>query len=40
MWQAVIEWADYNAKGKNLALRAISGASDNIKTRALELLGV
>jgi len=40
MWQAVIEWADYNAKGKNLALRAISGSSDNIKTRALELLGV
>ncbi len=40
MWQAVIEWADYNAKGKNLALRAISGASDNIKTKALELLGV
>ena len=40
MWQAVIEWADYNAKGKNLALRAISGTSDNIKTRALELLGV
>ena len=40
MWQAVIEWADYNAKGKNLALRAISGTSDNIKTKALELLGV
>jgi len=40
MWQAVIEWADYNAKGKNLALRAISGTSDAIKTRALELLGV
>jgi phage/plasmid-like protein (TIGR03299 family) len=40
MWQAVIEWADYNAKGKNLALRAMSGTSDNIKTRALELLGV
>ena len=40
MWHAVVEWADYNAKGKNLALRAISGTSDNIKTRALELLGV
>jgi phage/plasmid-like protein (TIGR03299 family) len=40
MWQAVIEWVDYNAKGKNLALRAISGTSDNTKTRALELLGV
>ena len=40
MWHAVVEWADYNAKGKNLALRAISGSSDNIKTRALELLGV
>jgi phage/plasmid-like protein (TIGR03299 family) len=40
MWQAVIEWADYNAKGKNLALRAMSGSSDNIKTKALELLGV
>ena len=40
MWHAVVEWADYNAKGKNLALRAISGTSDNIKTKALELLGV
>ena len=40
MWQAVIEWVDYSAKGKNLALRAISGTSDNIKTKALELLGV
>jgi phage/plasmid-like protein (TIGR03299 family) len=40
MWQAVIEWVDYSAKGKNLALRAISGTSDNTKTRALELLGV
>ena len=40
MWHAVVEWADYNAKGRNLALRAISGTSDNIKTKALELLGV
>ena len=38
MWHAVIEWADYNAKGKNLAVRTMAGLNDGIKTRALELL--
>lgn len=40
MWHAVIEWADYNAKGKNLAVSTMSGRNDSIKTRALELLGI
>lgn len=40
MWHAVIEWADYNAKGKNLAVSTMAGRNDGIKTRALELLGV
>lgn len=40
MWHAVVEWADYNAKGKNLAVSTMSGRNDGIKTRALELLGV
>ena len=38
MWQAVIEWADYNAKGKNLGISTMAGRNDNIKSRALELL--
>jgi len=38
MWHAVIEWADYNAKGKNLAVSTMAGRNDGIKTRALELL--
>jgi hypothetical protein len=40
MWHSVIEWADYNAKGKNLAVSTMAGRNDGIKTRALELLGV
>jgi len=40
MWQAIIEWADYNAKGKNLGISTMAGRNDNIKSRALELLGV
>jgi phage/plasmid-like protein (TIGR03299 family) len=40
MWHAVIEWADYNAKGKNLAVSTMAGRNDGIKTRALELLGI
>ena len=40
MWHAVIEWADYNAKGKNLAVSTMAGRNDGVKTRALELLGV
>ena len=40
MWHAVIEWADYNAKGKNLAVSTMAGRNDGIKTRALELIGV
>jgi phage/plasmid-like protein (TIGR03299 family) len=40
MWHAVIEWADYNAKGKNLAVSTMAGRNDSVKTRALELLGI
>jgi len=40
MWHAVVEWADYNAKGKNLAVSTMAGRNDGVKTRALELLGV
>jgi hypothetical protein len=40
MWHAVIEWADYNAKGKNLAISTMAGRNDSIKSKALELLGV
>ena len=39
LWQSVIEYADHGNK-KNAAVRAISGASDGLKSRALELLGV
>lgn len=38
LWQAVVEYADYNSKGKNLAVKTMSGQSDNIKLKALELL--
>ena len=38
MWHAVIEWADYNAKGKNLAVSTMAGRNDGIKSKALELL--
>jgi hypothetical protein len=40
MWHAVVEWADYNAKGKNLAVSTMAGRNDGVKTRALELLEV
>jgi len=40
MWHAVVEWADYNAKGKNLAVSTMAGRNDAVKTRALELLEV
>jgi phage/plasmid-like protein (TIGR03299 family) len=40
MWHAIIEWADYNAKGKNLAISTMAGRNDSIKSKALELLGV
>jgi phage/plasmid-like protein (TIGR03299 family) len=39
LWQSVIEYADHSVK-RNAAVRAISGASDGLKLRALELLGV
>lgn len=38
MWHAVVEWADYNAKGKNLAVNTMAGRNDGIKSKALELL--
>ena len=38
MWHAIVEWADYNAKGKNLAVSTMAGRNDGIKSRALELL--
>jgi phage/plasmid-like protein (TIGR03299 family) len=39
LWQSIVEYADHGGK-KNSAVRAISGASDGLKLRALELLGV
>ena len=39
LWQSVIEYTDHNGK-RNAAERAIKGASDAIKVRALELLEV
>jgi phage/plasmid-like protein (TIGR03299 family) len=39
LWQSIIEYADHGGK-KNSAVRAISGASDGLKLRALELLNV
>jgi len=40
LWQAVVEYADHGKpnKSKSLGIRTMSGASDNIKLRALELL--
>jgi phage/plasmid-like protein (TIGR03299 family) len=42
LWQAVVEYADHGKpnKTKSLGIRTMSGASDNIKLRALELLTV
>jgi len=42
LWQAVVEYADHGKpnKAKSLGIRTISGASDNVKLRALELLTV
>jgi phage/plasmid-like protein (TIGR03299 family) len=42
LWQAVVEYADHGKpnKAKSLGIRTMSGASDNIKLRALELLTV
>ena len=37
LWHSVVEYADHGNK-RNAAARAISGASDGLKTRALELL--
>ena len=39
LWQSVIEYADHSIK-RNAAARAMSGASDGLKSRALELLTV
>ena len=39
LWQSIVEYADHGGK-KNSAVRAISGASDGLKLRALELLNV
>ena len=39
LWHSIIEYADHGGK-KNSAVRAISGASDGLKLRALELLNV
>lgn len=40
LWQSVVEYADHGKpnKAKSLGIRTMSGASDNIKLRALELL--
>jgi len=40
LWQSVIEYADHGkpTKAQSLGVRTMSGASDNIKLRALELL--
>ena len=42
LWQAVVEYADHGKKDKGTisGIRAMSGASDNLKIRALELLNV
>lgn len=42
LWQAVVEYADHGKsnKGTQSGIRAMSGASDGIKVRALELLTV
>ena len=40
LWQAVVEYADHGKqdKGTQTGIRALSGGSDNLKLRALELL--
>ena len=40
LWQSVVEYADHGKpnKSKSLGIRTMSGASDNLKLRALELL--
>jgi phage/plasmid-like protein (TIGR03299 family) len=42
LWQSVVEYADHGKSNKkqSLGIRTISGASDNIKLRAFELLTV
>ena len=40
LWQAVVEYADYNTNSKNKAVASMSGFSDPLKLRALELLTV
>ena len=42
LWQSIIEYADHGKKDRltKLGIRAMSGASDSIKIRALELLTV
>jgi phage/plasmid-like protein (TIGR03299 family) len=42
LWQSIVEYADHGKKDKGTAtgVRAMSGGSDNLKLRALELLGV
>ena len=42
LWQAVVEYLDHGKKDKGTAsgIRAMSGGSDNLKLRALELLTV
>ena len=42
LWQAVVEYADHGKKDKGTisGIRAMSGGSDNLKLRALELLTV
>lgn len=38
LWHAVVEYADYNARGRNLAINTMAERNDGIKGRALELL--
>ena len=40
LWQAVVEYADHGKqdKGTQSGIRAMSGGSDSLKLRALELL--
>jgi phage/plasmid-like protein (TIGR03299 family) len=40
LWQSIVEYADHGKanKQKSLGIRTMSGASDNLKLRALELL--
>lgn len=38
LWQSVVEYADYNARGKNLAVNTMAARNDGIKMRALEII--